>query len=124
MHPSNFIIQYERALGTQDWAHVEPLIHNDARVVFSDGSLHIGKDGIKMAYERNFQAIKGEKFEIMNIHWISETSTSAAYMFEFRWAGLIQGEHASGAGRGTTILSKVNGQWRLKSEQLGLFKES
>ncbi|MEL6840052.1 MAG: nuclear transport factor 2 family protein [Pseudomonadota bacterium] len=119
MSPADFIKEYETALGTQDWTAVAPLICDDARVIFSDGSLHTGKDAIRAAYERNFATIKSEKFSIANVHWLLETSKSAAYMFDFHWAGVVEGQQTSGSGRGTTVLVRRADRWLLVAEQLG-----
>lgn len=121
MSPRDFVKDYEAALASQDWIVVAPLISDEARVVFSDGSLHGGKDAIRTAYERNFAAIKNEDYRIENVHWLIETSDSAAYMFDFYWSGVIQGREASGSGRGTAILARKDDRWVLVAEQLGPF---
>lgn len=61
MPAKDFVKEYETALGTQDWISVAPLISDDAIVIFSNGSLHAGKEAIKAAYQHNFSAIKGEE---------------------------------------------------------------
>ena len=119
MSAKDFISDYEAALGTQSWAAVAPLIHDTARVVFSDGSVYAGKDAIRAAYGRNFAAIEGEDYRIENVVWLAETADCAAYMFEFHWTGVIGGREASGSGRGTTVLTRDCGRWLLIGEQLG-----
>ena len=42
MTPEEFVLAYGQALGTQSWTNVEPLIHEDACVTFSDGIVHKG----------------------------------------------------------------------------------
>lgn len=119
MSAKDFVKEYEAALGTQDWAAVAPLISEDARVVFSNGSLLAGKPAIRTAYEHNFKTIKSEEYRIENVHWLVETPDSAAYMFEFSWIGFIDGSEASGAGRGTAVLVRTADRWMLVGEQLG-----
>lgn len=119
MSPRDFVEQYEAALATQDWTVVAPLISEEARVVFSDGSLHGGKDAIRTAYQRNFAAIKNEDYGIENVHWLIETSDSAAYMFDFYWSGIVHGSEASGSGRGIAVLARKDDRWVLVAEQLG-----
>ncbi|MEO1701964.1 MAG: nuclear transport factor 2 family protein [Pseudomonadota bacterium] len=119
MSASAFVVEYEAALGTQDWNLVAPLVSDDAKVIFSNGSMLDGKEAIKSAYEHNFNTIKGEEYRIDNVQWILETADSAAYMFEFHWAGVIGGRKASGSGRGTAILVRVDDRWMLVGEQLG-----
>lgn len=114
-----FIEAYEAALRTQDWGEVAPLISDQAIVVFSDGSIHMGKEAIRSAYERNFATIKNEEYRVENVRWLTETTDIAAYMFDFHWNGLIKGREASGAGRGTAVLVREEDQWLLVGEQLG-----
>ncbi|MEX3016306.1 YybH family protein [Gymnodinialimonas hymeniacidonis] len=119
MTPQEFVNQYEAALGTQDWAQVAPLIAEKATVIFSNGVLLDGKDAVRAAYERNFAMIENEDFRIEDVCWLMQTEDSAAYMFEFHWAGIIDGRSASGAGRGTTVLRRFGDRWMLVGEQLG-----
>ena len=41
------------------------------------------------------------------------------YLFHFNWKGIINGQQASGSGRGTTVIMFENGKWKLVSEHLG-----
>ncbi|MEM8654784.1 MAG: nuclear transport factor 2 family protein [Pseudomonadota bacterium] len=115
----SFVKEYEHALGTQDWNSVAPLISDDAIAIFSNGSLHAGKEAIRAAYQRNFNTIKGEEYRIENVRWLADTADAAAYSFEFHWTGVIDGREASGSGRGTTVLVRRNDRWLLVGEQLG-----
>ncbi|HXD12520.1 MAG TPA: hypothetical protein VN653_20790 [Anaerolineales bacterium] len=56
MQPEEFIRAYEVALATQDWNQVEPLVHTDACVTFSNGTVHKGKGEIQRAFEKNFSS--------------------------------------------------------------------
>ncbi len=123
MSPLEFVKQYEAALGTQKWEKVSPLIHENASVVFSNGSIHKGKVAVRAAYERNFEAIENENYQIANVHWLFESSESAVYMFDFFWTGIISGQAASGAGRGTAVLVFDDDRWQLLAEHLGPFPQ-
>ncbi|MEZ5064525.1 MAG: nuclear transport factor 2 family protein [bacterium] len=102
--PEDFVRAYEAALATQDWRIVSPLIHEDASVTFSDGSVHRGKDAVRAAYERNFRAIESEEYRISNVHWLPRSQDFAAYQFDFEWRGIVQGQVMGGRGRGTCVL--------------------
>lgn len=117
--PTEFLERYEKALATQDWKSVAPLIDDNASVIFSDGSMFKGKEAIKAAYERNFNAIQNEEYRIENIHWLLKSPESAAYMFDFFWRGVVRGREASGSGRGTAVLIRKDNRWLLIAEQLG-----
>lgn len=121
LNPEDFVAAYERALASQDWAAVEPLIHEDACVTFSTGTVHKGKDAVRQAFEQNFAAIEDEDYHISNIHWILRNKDVAIYLFDFHWTGRINGQAASGSGKGTSVLQAGNGEgeWRLLAEHLG-----
>ncbi|MBU1050154.1 nuclear transport factor 2 family protein [Candidatus Bipolaricaulota bacterium] len=119
MTPEDFIRAYEYALGTQDWSVVEPLIHPDACVTFSTGSVHKGKPAVQRAFEANFMSIKSEVYAVSNVHWVTKSADIATYLFEFDWSGMIQGQQAHGAGRGTSVLVNEGGKWQLLVEHLG-----
>lgn len=115
----DFVAQYESALAAQQWDAVSPLIHTRASVVFSNGTVHKGKDAVRAAYEQNFDAIKNEHYKIANVHWLLDSPDTAVYMFDFSWTGIIDGKEASGGGRGTAVLVHEDGRWQLLAEHLG-----
>lgn len=119
MNPKDFITKYENALASQDWEMVEPLIHPDCTVTFSDGSVHKKRAEVEKAFRRNFGLIKGEKYSISNVHWIIKTDDFAVFAFSFDWSGVINGKKLSGSGRGTSSLVRKDGMWLLVSEHLG-----
>lgn len=119
MQPEEFIRAYEAALATQDWSQVGPLVHVDACVTFSNGSVHKGKSEVQKAFEKNFSIIKDEKYSIANVYWVIKNSETSAYLFEFSWSGVIDSKPARGSGRGTSVLINENGKWQLLIEHLG-----
>ena len=119
MSAEEFIRAYEQALASQDWGKVDPLVHENACVTFSNGTVHKGKAEVKSAFEKNFSLIKDEKYSISNVHWVSKGSETAVYLFEFSWSGLINDQPASGSGRGTSVLIKESDRWQLLVEHLG-----
>ncbi len=118
MTPEDFIDAYKAALATQQWANVAPLIHSDATVIFSNGEVLQGISAIRVAYERNFALIKNEDYQMTNLHWQEKNETTATYTFDFSWRGTINGEPASGAGKGTATLLCEAGSWKLMNERL------
>ncbi|MEM6803515.1 MAG: nuclear transport factor 2 family protein [Bacteroidota bacterium] len=114
-----FIKTYENALASQDWKKVAPLFSDQVSVTFSNGSVHIGKDAVQKAFERNFTSIKSENYIMKNIVWLKREANFAVYLFEFAWTGIVHNQPASGKGVGTSVLLKEAGQWKLLSEHLG-----
>ena len=119
MELEEFVTAYETALATQNWVEVEPLIHKDACVTFSSGKVHRGKDAVRRAFAGNFGTIADETYRVSNVHWVRKDREYAAYLFDFDWTGLIDGEPASGGGRGTCVLVKAGTSWQLLVEHLG-----
>lgn len=120
MTPEEFVGSYEQALRTHDWTMVDPLVHEDACVTFSTGTVHKGKAAVQRAFEQNFAAIQDEDYRISNVHWVLRSERMAVYLFDFHWTGRIDGRAAAGSGRGTSVLAN-DGQsgWRLLAEHLG-----
>lgn len=117
--PEDFVEEYERALATQDWSAVAPLVHRDACVTFSSGAVHVGKDAVGAAFAQNFALIENEVYGISNVRWVRRDDTVAIYLFDFSWSGLIDAKPASGEGRGTSVIVREDGAWKLLVEHLG-----
>ncbi len=119
MTPEDFVLKYEAALATQDWIQVAPLIHENACVTFSNGSVHRGKTAVEKAFRKNFSSIQNESYRMTNIHWVQKRDSLAVYLFEFQWSGVMQGQSIRGAGKGTCVITKLSDDWRLLVEHLG-----
>lgn len=119
MKPQDFIIDYEKALATQDWKSVEPLISKRASVTFSTGAVHEGKEAVKTAFERNFKLIKSEEYKIKNVRWLFTNESTAVYLFDFSWKGIMNNQLIGGEGIGTSVLIREGAKWVLLTEHLG-----
>lgn len=119
MTPEKFILSYQKALASQEWSVIDPLISEDATVTFSSRSVHVGKEKVRTAFENNFSLIKGETYEMENIRWLKKEATYAVYIFNYRWSGKMNGELISGSGIGTSVLINESGLWKLLTEHLG-----
>ena len=116
--PQEFISAYEKALATQSWEQVSPLIHEDCVAIFSEGT-YIGKAEVEKAFRKTFTLIMDEIYAISDIHWVQETENTAILIYIFSWSGIIDGQPASGSGRGTSVLVKQDSRWQLLCEHLG-----
>lgn len=118
MTPEDFLKQYETALSSQKWHCVAPLMHKNVCVTFTNGTFH-GLDKVKAVFEKNFEQITDEKYAISNVHWAHVSAMEAVCLYEFNWQGIIEGEHCSGGGRGTSVLIFEDNKWQLITEHLG-----
>ena len=66
-----------------------------------------------------FAAIQDEKYAITEVHWVKQIDQMAVCCYVFEWSGLINGQPAHGAGRGTSVIVKEGEEWLLLSEHLG-----
>lgn len=119
MSPEGFIESYKKAMASQQWANVEPLIHPKATVLFTTGT-YIGRLAIQEAIQHNFDTIQEDSYSISNIHWIHVDERNATCIFEFHWEGIVKGSVASGCGQGNMVLVKEDEDWQLMLEHLSL----
>ena len=118
MIPQDLMQAYAEALASQEWKNVNPLMHQDICVTFSSGTFK-GKEQVRKAFEHNFAAIKDEEYSIDDLHWAFVGQESAVCLYSFQWQGLINGQPASGGGRGTSVLVNAAGRWQIVAEHLG-----
>lgn len=112
-----FMTGYEQANNNRDIDRVMSMIAEDATYWFSDGSYR-GLEEINGAIERTFLMIEDEVYEIGDLEWVVLTAEHAVCRYRFGWSGLIDGEPRSGRGRGTNVVVKRGGVWRMQHEHL------
>lgn len=112
------LTDYVQRLNTHSWEQIAPVMTDSVVLIFTEGSF-VGKEAAKAAFEKTFNLIKEEHYSIHNVTWTVVTDKVASCHYEFRWKGVIDGQEASGGGRGTTILIKTNDRWMIAHEHLG-----
>ena len=118
MTPQDLMEAYAQALASQEWNNVAPLMHEDVCVTFSSGTFK-GKEEVRKVFEHNFTVIEDEEYSIENLHWAFVGEESAVCLYTYQWQGVINGQPASGGGRGTSVLVNVAGTWQIVAEHLG-----
>jgi ketosteroid isomerase-like protein len=114
----DFMLAYEQATNSHDVEATLSLIDDGAVYLFSDESVHIGKRAIEKVLRRNFDLIENEKYSIGNLIWVAKSDEVAACVHDYSWSGVINGEPASGSGRGTTVLQRSQDGWKVVHEHL------
>lgn len=109
---------YVAALNTHSWDQIAPFVACDAVFIFTEDTF-IGHVAAKTSFEKTFKLIENEVFRLHDIKWTAVSDEVASCHHEFRWKGLINGQEASGGGRGTSILRKIDGRWLIAHEHLG-----
>lgn len=109
---------YVEKLNTHLWDQIAPCVTEDSVFIFTEDTF-VGKAAAKAAFEKTFKLIENEVFSLHNISWTAVTDSMASCHYEFRWKGMVEGKAASGGGRGTSILRKIDGRWLIAHEHLG-----
>ena len=118
MSPGEFLRAYQAAANAHDLETTLSMIAEDAIFLFSDRTSHIGKAAIRQAIERNFNTIKNEAYRVHHVRWLVSSEEFGLCVYDFDWAGDIDGTPASGNGRGTTAARRIGGEWRIVHEHL------
>jgi ketosteroid isomerase-like protein len=113
-----FMMAYERALNSHDTEAALSMVDEGAVYMFSDESVHVGKRAIGTVIRRNFELIKEERYSIDNVMWLVNSGEVAVCVYDYSWSGTIQGEPATGSGRGTTVLKRSEDGWKVVHEHL------
>jgi ketosteroid isomerase-like protein len=114
---TSFMHQYEQATNRHDFDELVPLIADDATYWFTEGSYQ-GIVAVRGAIERTFTTILDEVYRIEDLEWVAVTDDLAVCRYRFCWTGTVDGELASGQGRGTNVVTKQNGEWKMVHEHL------
>lgn len=113
-----FMREYEKATNSHNLEATVALIDENAIYLFSDESVHVGREAIGRAIRQNFEIIKEERYSIYNLTWLVISEQVAACVYDFSWQGMINGQAASGSGRGTSILKRSGEGWKVVHEHL------
>jgi ketosteroid isomerase-like protein len=108
---------YEQAARSHDLDRVMAMIAADATYWFSDGSYR-GAAEIEGAIGRTFAVIQDEVYEISGLQWVVLTAEHAVCRYRFSWRGVIDGQPRSGHGRGTNVMVRQGGAWKMQHEHL------
>jgi ketosteroid isomerase-like protein len=113
MTPRDVLQAYEDRINLHDFDLLTDLIAPDATFWFSDGT-HRGIGEIRAAFEATWRALADEHYWLDQLEWLAEGDTAAACIYRFNW----KTADASGSGRGTTVLRRVDDRWWIVHEHL------
>ncbi len=119
----SFIKKYETLTNAKKFEPLRELIDENAIYWFSDGSYY-GLKAIREAFERTWKVLKDEVYSIADITFLIQTETSAVYYYTFKSETKVKGINSIFKGRGTNVLSKIDGNWKIIHEHLSLEPKS
>ena len=117
MRVEHVMKDYEARLNRGRFDEVAPLISSDALFWFNDGS-HSGLDAVRAAFTRTFQTFPLERYWFEDLIWLAKDDDVASCAYRFRWTATINGKVLAGGGRGTNVLRKEGGGWKIVHEHL------
>jgi uncharacterized protein (TIGR02246 family) len=116
--PAQCMGGFEAALAKQDLDAALALLSDEVAFFYSNGSAHFGKEAIRAAIQANFNTIKNDTYATRDHVWLAQSDAAAACIYSFAWSGTMDGKPVSGRGRGTTVLRREPGGWRIVHEHL------
>ncbi len=114
-----FIKTYVDATNSHNFANVQDLLLTDA-VYWFNKSESQGIAAIKKNFESTWSYLPDEVYGIENVKWLSIEKNSATCIYEYTYQGTHDGKQVKGRGRGTSLLVKHNGKWRIVHEHLSI----
>jgi ketosteroid isomerase-like protein len=111
------LARFEAAANSADFDRVAPLIADDAVYWFTDGSFE-GLDDVRRAFERTWGRIREETYRIHDVRWIAVSEAVAVCVYRFTSSGLVTGVPLVATGRGTNVLVREGGVWKIVHEHL------
>jgi len=118
MSARDVIDELVAAMKAKDLDATMDRIAEDAIYFWSNGSAHFGKPAIATAMQVNFDSIAHDDYRKIDVTWLVQSEDIAVCVFKFEWTGEIDGTAASGEGRGTLVLRRDDGPWRVVHEHL------
>src|ERR1700722_14151666 len=107
-----------RRMGAKDLAATMKLIADDAVYFWGNGSAMFGKQQIAEGMKTSFAAIEDDTYDVHDVIWVAEDDHIAACVFRYEWTGKMNGQPASGRGRGASVPKRMGGEWRVGHENL------
>ncbi|NEM97423.1 YybH family protein [Pontibacter burrus] len=116
---ATFMQQYVTATNSHNFANVQPLLQPDAVYWFNKKESR-GLPEIEASFNESWNYLPDEVYGIEDITWLSIDKRIATCIYTYTYQGTHNGKSIQGKGRGTTILVKENGNWKIAHEHLSI----
>lgn len=113
----SFLEAYEKAANSRDFTKVAPFIADDATFWFTNGEFN-GKPSVQKAFEDTWANIQEETYIISDVQWVARNYWVSACIYRFKSDGIVDGERQVYEGKGSNVLRRLNGSWRVVHEHL------
>ena len=118
-----FLNHFEEVALKEDFDLLEDMIDERAFFRFNDGDFR-GRAAIRAVFEKTWRgdpSVKKARFYLSDIVVLSTDQASACATYTYHWEGSQGGTAFTIQGRGTRLLVRENGRFRIVHEHLSRF---
>ncbi|MBL8348119.1 MAG: nuclear transport factor 2 family protein [Rubrivivax sp.] len=118
-----FLNHFEALAAQEDFSLISALIDERAFFRFNDGDF-VGRAAIQAAFEKTWRAdptVKKARFYLSDIVVLSTDRRTATATYTYHWEGSQGAREFKIQGRGTRVLLREGGQFRILHEHLSRF---
>jgi ketosteroid isomerase-like protein len=109
---------FTAALIRRDMSAALDLLADDVVFFYSNGTVIRGKDAFAAVMSANWKVVENYEYATLDSAWIADSDAAASVIYSFAWSGMARGEKISSSGRGTRVIQKIGGGWRIVHEHL------
>ncbi len=118
-----FLNRFEALAEKEDFNLIRDMIDEQAVFRFNDGDF-VGRQAIQAVFEKTWRgdpSVKKVRFYLSDIVVLTTDHSTATATYTYHWEGSQAGREFKIRGRGTRVLLRVNGQFRIIHEHLSRF---
>ncbi len=118
-----FLNRFEALAEKEDFNLIRDMIDEQAVFRFNDGDF-VGRQAIQAVFEKTWRgdpSVKKVRFYLSDIVVLTTDHSTATATYTYNWEGSQAGREFKIRGRGTRVLLRENGQFRIIHEHLSRF---
>ena len=118
-----FLNHFEDVAMKEDFNLLRDMIDERAYFRFNDGDF-VGRQAIQAAFEKSWRGdptVRKARFYLSDIVVLTTDASSATATYTYHWEGSQGGREFKIQGRGTRVLLRENGKFRIIHEHLSRF---
>lgn len=118
-----FLTRFESIAAKEDFNLIRDMIDEQAVFRFNDGDF-VGRQAIQAVFEKTWRGdpgVKKHRFYLSDIVVLTTDHATASATYTYHWEGSQAGREFKIRGRGTRVLRRENGQFRIVHEHLSRF---
>lgn len=119
----HFMNRFEESAEKEDFNLIQDMIDERAYFRFNDGDF-VGRQAIQAAFEKSWRSdptVKKARFYLSDIVVLTTDHSTATATYTYNWEGSQAGREFKIRGRGTRVLLREHGQFRIIHEHLSRF---